>query len=103
MSFDLKVMKEPEQKYTYRQSTQISMLCGLIGYLRADMDTNGKGFFSSWNDYRKDLKTDEFKAEFDDMINTYRGKNNFLADRNTLSNFCYQEALQYGSGARGWW
>ena len=50
MSFDLKVMKEPEQKYTYRQSTQISMQCGLVGYLRADMDTNGKGFFSSWND-----------------------------------------------------
>ena len=100
MSFDLKVMKEPEQKYTYRQSTQIAMQCGLVGYLRADMDTNGKGFFSSWNDYRKDLKTDEFKAEFDDMINTYRQKDNFLADRNTLSKFCYQEALQYGSDER---
>ena len=100
MSFDLKVMKEPEQKYTYRQSTQISMQCGLIGYLRADMDTNGKGFFSTWNDYRTDLKTDEFKAEFDDMINTYREKDNFLADRNTLSKFCYKEALQYGSDER---
>ena len=77
MSFDLKVMKEPEQKYTYRQSTQISMQCGLVGYLRADMDTNGKGFFSSWNDYRKDLKTDEFKAEF--SINGYE-----LTDVNPL-------------------
>jgi hypothetical protein len=25
----------------------------LIGYLRADMDTDGNGFFSSWNDWRK--------------------------------------------------
>lgn len=100
MSFDLKVMKEPEQKYTYRQSTQLSMQCGLIGYLRADMDTDGKGFFSTWNDYRKDLKTDEFKAEFDDMINTYREKDGFLSDRNTLSRFCYQEALQYDGDER---
>lgn len=100
MSFDLKVMKEPEQKYTYRQSTQLSMQCGLIGYLRADMDTDGKGFFSTWNDYRKDLKTDEFKAEFDGMINTYREKDGFLSDRNTLSRFCYREALQYDGDER---
>ena len=39
MSFDLKVMKEPEQKYTYRQSTQISMQCGLVGYLRVQSGT----------------------------------------------------------------
>ena len=49
MGFDLKVMKEAEQKYTYRQSRQISNQCGLVGYLRADMDSNGKGFFRTWN------------------------------------------------------
>jgi hypothetical protein len=95
MGFDLKVMKEAEQKYTYRQSRQISNQCGLVGYLRADMDTNGKGFFSTWNDCRKDLKTEEFKAEFDDMINTYREKGSFLADRSTLGKFCHEVALQY--------
>lgn len=76
------------------------MQCGLIGYLRADMDTNGKGFFSSWNDYRKDLKTDEFKAEFDDLINTYRQKDNFLADRNTLSRLAAGGAARCGRKRR---
>lgn len=61
-------MIEAEDKYTFRQSSQISSQTGLIGYLRADMDTDGNGFFSSWNDYRKDLKTDEFKQEFDEVI-----------------------------------
>ena len=58
---------EAEDKYTFRQSTQISMQTGLIGHLRADMDTDGNGFFSSWFDFREELKTDEFKAEFDEV------------------------------------
>jgi hypothetical protein len=35
----------------------------------ADMDSNGEGFFSSWDDFRKDLKTQEFKDELDAVIN----------------------------------
>lgn len=48
---DIKIMKEVERKYTYSQSQQIQMQTGLIGYLRADMDTDGNGFFSTWNDF----------------------------------------------------
>ena len=44
------------------------MQTGFIGYLRADMDSNGEGFFSTWNDFRKDLKTQAFKDEFDEVI-----------------------------------
>lgn len=60
-------MIEAEDKYTFRQSTQISMQTGLIGHLRADMDTDGNGFFSSWFDFREELKTDESKAELDEV------------------------------------
>ena len=62
----------PERSYTYSQSQQISMQTGFIGYLRADMDSNGEGFFSTWNDFRKDLKTQAFKDEFDEVINGFR-------------------------------
>ena len=48
------------------------MQTGLIGYLRADFGSNGNEFWTTWNDFRKDLKTDEFKAEFDDVINGLR-------------------------------
>lgn len=58
IDYEKRAMIEAEDKYTFRQSSQISSQTGLIGYLRADMDTDGNGFFSSWNDYRKDLKTD---------------------------------------------
>lgn len=87
MEHDIKPITEPERKYTYQQSQQIKMQTGLIGYLRADMDGNGKGFFSDWYDFREDLKTLEFKSELDKVINSLRG--DFLKDRMTLSKYCY--------------
>lgn len=91
-------MQLEEARYSYRNSQQISSQTGLIGYLRADMGTNGNEFWSTWNDYRKDLKTDDFKSEFDDVINSFREKGQFLSDRQTLSQFCddSQNALEFG-------
>ena len=91
-------MELEEARYSYSNSQQISSQTGLIGYLRADMGTNGSEFWSTWNDFRKDLKTDAFKSEFDDVINTFREKGQFLSDRQTLSSFCddTQKALKFG-------
>ena len=69
---DYRVLTEAERKYTFSQSQQLSMQTGLIGYLRADFGSNGNEFWTTWNDFRKDLKTDEFKAEFDEVINGLR-------------------------------
>ena len=78
IEYEKRAMIEAEDKYTFRQSAQISMQTGLIGHLRADMDTDGNGFFSSWFDFREELKTDEFKAEFDDVINSLREEGDIL-------------------------
>ena len=85
-------MTEAEQMYCYTQSSQIRSQTGNVGYLRADMDTNGKGFFSSWNGFRNDLNTPEFKQNFDNVINTLRFDEDspcFLKDRDTLMKYCY--------------
>ena len=89
IDYEKRAMIEAEDKYTFRQSSQISSQTGLIGYLRADMDTDGNGFFSSWNDYRKDLKTDEFKQEFDEVINSLREEGDILHNRKDLAYYCY--------------
>lgn len=88
MEMTLRPMFPAERNYCYSQSQQISMQTGLIGYLRADMDSNGKGFFSTWNDFRDSLKSEDFKLEFDDVINELRKEENFLHDRSTLSKCC---------------
>jgi len=88
---DYRVLTEAERKYTFSQSQQLSMQTGLIGYLRADFGSTGKEFYSTWNDFRKDLKTDDFKKEFDLVINSYRfGDGEFLSGRSTMSKFCYE-------------
>lgn len=89
IEYEKRAMTEEEDKYSFRQSTQISGQCGLIGYLRADMDTDGNSFFSSWNDYREDLKTDEFKAELQEVINSLREEGDILHSRSDLAKYCF--------------
>lgn len=43
---------------------------------------------TTWNDFRKDLKTDEFKAEFDEVINGLRD-GDVLSGRKAMSSYCY--------------
>lgn len=85
---DYRVLTEAERKYTFSQSQQLSMQTGLIGYLRADFGSNGNEFWTTWNDFRKDLKTDEFKAEFDEVINGLRD-GDVLSGRKAMSSYCY--------------
>lgn len=89
MDLDMRALTEKEDKFTFSNSMQISMQCGLIGHLRADMDSDGNGFFSSWEDYRKELKTDEFKDEFDKVINSLREEGDILYNRKSLAKYCY--------------
>lgn len=89
MDLDMRALTEKEDKYTFSNSMQISMQCGLIGHLRADMDSDGNGFFSSWEDYSKELKTDEFKDEFDKVINSLREEGDILYNRKSLAKYCY--------------
>ena len=97
---EIKTINETEKMYTYSQSQQISMQTGLIGYLRADMDTDGNGFYSTWNDYNEELKTQDFKDEFDDVINTLR--DDFLKDRAKLSDYCRSHPeSSYGKDSLG--
>ena len=44
IDYEKRAMIEAEDKYTFRQSSQISSQTGLIGYLRADMDTDGNAY-----------------------------------------------------------
>ena len=89
MKYDVRAMTEAERMYSYEQSDQLSMMTGLIGYLRADMGSDGKGFFPTWSEYRDSLSTQTFRDEFDTLINELRASDSFLCDRSSLSKFCY--------------
>ncbi len=92
MELSIRPMTEAEKMYCYSQSSQIRCQTGNIGYLRADMDSNGQGFFSTWNGFQDDLKTEAFKQEFDEVINKLRSGETpdaFLHNRTVLGKYCW--------------
>ena len=89
MNCTLRQMTDQERLYAYTQSSQIGSMTGNIGHLCADMDRDGEGFFSSWTDFRSDLKTVEFREEFDVLINDLREEGGPLQNRTALSKFCF--------------
>lgn len=89
----LRPMTLAERNYSYTQSQQLIMQTGCIGHLRADFGSNGKQFFSSWDDHRADLKSDAFKHELDEVINALREDEKYgylLKNRGYLSSNCWR-------------
>lgn len=72
MDMTIRSLRAEEQKYAYAQSQQLRMQTGAIGYLRGDFDSSGTGFHTTWFDEVESRKTDEFKVEFDEVINALR-------------------------------
>ena len=97
-------LKGKEYLYTYRNSQQISSQTGLIGYVRADMGALGTEFFSTWNGFRDDQNTQDFKDDIDTVINSLRKDGGFLSNRDQLEDFCinsdnvfaYNTGVDYG-------
>ena len=73
MELEIISMTPQERMYSYSQSSQIEAQTGCIGHLRGDFGA-GQEFFSSWFDHRGEYKTDEFKAEFDEVVITNLNK-----------------------------
>ncbi len=92
MNFTIRPMTRAERNYSYSQNQQLIGQTGCIGHLRGDMGSNGQAFYTSWDDHRPDLKTDEFKAEFNDFVNALRFDKSYggvLSNRDKLSKYCY--------------
>ena len=90
MDLSIRPIKPEERPFSYKQSQNDYVESGCIGFLRGDFDTSGKGFYTTWEDKVKFLKTDEFKREFDDVINSLRfGYGELLKDRSSLSAYCH--------------
>lgn len=101
MNMSIRPITPKERAFTYSDEQVIMEQMGCIGYLRADMDSSGKGFYSTWNDFRTDLKTPAFKGEFDAVINALRfddACSGILKDRDSLAQYCYSHPdTSYGN------
>ena len=88
MSMEYKPMTQAERLYTYKQSHQLVMQTGAIGYLRGDFGKNGAEFYSSFFDLMESLKTDAFRTDIDTVVNAMRETGGPLRDRYAMASFC---------------
>ena len=88
MSLTIRPLTPAERKYTYAQSLQLIGQSGSIGHLRADFG-DGEQFYSTWFDHQEDHKTQEFKDELDNVINSMRlATDGILASRSRMAAYC---------------
>ena len=92
MELRIRPMRYEERKYTYAQSSQLEGQTACIGHLRGDFGSGGMEFWTTWEDHRQQWKTDEFKAELDDVINALRSEEyGLLKDRRSMVSFARAE------------
>lgn len=76
----------PEEKPLFYSDSAKEQSC--IGHLRGDFGRNGREFWSTWWEHQSNLKTQEFKDEFDTFINSLR-KQGILKDRSSMAEYCF--------------
>ncbi len=61
-----------ERKYAFSVTPEEAASSGSIGYLRGDFGSGGESFYHTWFDSDASRKTQDFKDEFDAVINSLR-------------------------------
>lgn len=104
---DIREMTLEEQKYSFAQSQQLTMQCGLVGHLRGDFGSGGKEFYTTWFDDVASRKTQEFSGDLATVVGTLcEGEKGLLSNRVAMSVCCYNHPCsefepRYREGAYG--
>ena len=102
-NFSIRPMEKIEQNFSFTPYKRKASEIGLIGHLRGYWDSavvkKQEFLLTAWDDHTPGLKTDEFVAEFGNVIKSLRSKGNFLFNCGTLSSYCYtNKATAFNDG-----
>lgn len=93
MELTFRTATPAERLYSASQSMQLKGQTGCVGHLRAGTGMDAQGFLKTWQSHWQDLDTEEFRKEFDSVLNIlvdneqYGG---FLKSRDAMRDFCQQ-------------
>jgi len=91
MDMTLRTATPAERLYADKQSQQITMQTGCVGYLRGDVGESGDTFPTAWEDRPGDEKTGEFQAELDGVVKALHSDEQYggvLQDRAAMGRYC---------------
>lgn len=86
---EIRVITQEEQKYAYKQNTQLEGQTGSIGHLQGNFGESGKDFYNhKWNSHCNMYQTEDFQTELETVINTLRSeKYGLLASRRGMAEY----------------
>ena len=70
-------MKPEERNFSYTQDAEKMKESGCIGHLRGYFEKGTGTLYTSWDDHSKELLTDRFKSEFNEVVTALRKDNDF--------------------------
>lgn len=79
----------PEEDYLLYTDVEKDRESGCIGHLRGDFGSGGEEFWTSWWEQQSNLKTQAFRDEFDELVNSLR-EQDLLKSRNDMASYCAQ-------------
>jgi hypothetical protein len=90
MAYELRAAESTENGLFYRLEDEQAERHGAIGYMRTDFGRSGREFWPTWFDTQKGLKTDVFKQELNDVIDSLRndGEKPPFSSRTNLQEYC---------------
>ena len=99
---EIRAMKPEERGYSYTQDTNKMKESGCIGHLRGYFEKGTETLYTSWDDHSKELLTDRFKSEFNEVVTALRKDKDFgmiLKSQKMMS--AYRDAHPESSFADG--
>ena len=74
---EMRPMKPEERNFSYTQDSEKMRESGCIGHLRGYFEKGSETLYTSWDNHSKELLTDRFKSELNEVVTALRKDKDF--------------------------
>ena len=92
MALEMREMKPEERKLSYTQDDEMVKRTGCIGHLRGYFEKGGETLYTTWDNHSKELLTDRFKSEINEVVTALRRDDKFgnvLRNQRSMEKYMY--------------
>lgn len=92
MALEMREMKPEERKLSYTQDDEMVKRTGCTGHLRGYFEKGGETLYTTWDNHSKELLTDRFKSEINEVVTALRRDDKFgnvLRNQRSMEKYMY--------------
>ena len=89
--YEMRSITKDEKSATFQMKREAAEAVGNIGYMKADIDIDGEGFYKDWYGLSEESNNQSFKDKFNEILSSLRVDGNMLESKGALAHFCYKD------------